>query len=388
MRYFIIAGEASGDLHGSNLIKGLKKEDPSSIIRCWGGDLMQKAGGELIKHYKESAVMGFVEVAAKLGQITKNLKKCKSDILCFNPDVVILIDYPGFNLNIARFAHARKIPVFYYIAPKVWAWKESRIKLLKQYVDRLFIIFPFEIEYFKRHSIDAIYNGNPLLDSIDENEYAAETKEGFCKRNNISCDKEYIALLAGSRKNEIRYMLPRMTELCRIRGNYNFLLAAAPAVESSVYDEIIARSGVKNITVLYNNTYSIMKHSAAAVINSGTASLEGALIGVPQVVCYGGNEISYRIAKHFVKVKYISLANLILDKSIFRELIQQDCTAEKIGEELDKLLYDNDYRKRMLNDYSMVRKALGGNGASYRVAKRMIEEISIIKNASNENTCI
>lgn len=379
MRYFIIAGEASGDLHGSNLIKGLKKEDPSSIIRCWGGDLMQKAGGELIKHYRESAVMGFVEVAAKLGQIARNLKKCKSDILCFNPDVVILIDYPGFNLNIARFAHARKIPVFYYIAPKVWAWKESRIKLIKQYVDRLFIIFPFEIEYFKRHSIDAIYNGNPLLDSIDENEYATETKESFCRRNNISCDKEYIALLAGSRKNEIRYMLPRITELCKIRENYNFLLAAAPAVESSVYDEIIARSGVKNITVLYNNTYSIMKHSAAAVINSGTASLEGALIGIPQVVCYGGNEISYRIAKHFVKVRYISLANLILDKSIFRELIQQDCTAGNIGDELDKLLHDNDYRKRMLNDYSMVRKALGGNGASYRVAKRMIEEILIIK---------
>lgn len=379
MRYFIIAGEASGDLHGSNLIRGLRETDPECCIRCWGGDLMKQAGGELTKHYKESAVMGFVEVVANIGKILGNMKRCKKEIAAFAPDVVILIDYPGFNLKIAEFASKRGIPVFYYIAPKVWAWKEGRIKLLKKYVSRLFIIFPFEIEYFHRHGIDAIYNGNPLLDSIDNYKYAKESKEEFCTRYSLDSSKEYVALLCGSRVNEIKYLLPRLSELCRRESGYNYLIAAAPSVERELYTKYIAESGADNITVIENDTYSVMRHSRAAIISSGTASLEGALIGVPQVVCYGGNEISYRIAKAVVKLNYISLANLILDKHIFKELIQHDCTPEKICEELKRLMNDTGYREAMQTDYAKVREILGGGGASVRVAQRMVDELKKIK---------
>jgi len=374
MRYYIIAGEASGDLHGSNLIKGIREIDSSAQIRCWGGDLMKEAGAELVKHYKEGAIMGFVEVVANLGKLAKNLNDCKNDIINYNPDVVVLIDYPGFNFRIAQFAKERGMRVFYYIAPKVWAWKENRVHKLKKYVDRLFIIFPFEIEYFKKWGIDAIYRGNPLLDSVDNHSSADETKEDFQKRTGIGTAETTVALLAGSRRSEIKYLLPRMMQVAEKYPNYRFLLACAPSMEREFYEGIVGKK-CSNIKLLFGETYSILRHSDAAIINSGTASLEAALIGVPQVVCYGGNEISYQIAKRVVKLKYISLANLIMDKGLFKELIQHDCTPQKISQELDNLLNNSEYRAKMMSDYKNVRDVLGGKGASAKVARVMIEEL-------------
>lgn len=374
MRYYIIAGEASGDLHGSNLIKGIREIDSSAQIRCWGGDLMKEAGAELVKHYKEGAIMGFVEVVANLGKLAKNLNDCKNDIINYNPDIVVLIDYPGFNFRIAQFAKERGMRVFYYIAPKVWAWKENRVHKLKKYVDRLFIIFPFEIEYFKKWGIDAIYRGNPLLDSVDNHSSADETKEDFQKRTGIGTAETTVALLAGSRRSEIKYLLPRMMQVAEKYPNYRFLLACAPSMEREFYEGIVGKK-CSNIKLLFGETYSILRHSDAAIINSGTASLEAALIGVPQVVCYGGNEISYQIAKRVVKLKYISLANLIMDKGLFKELIQHDCTPQKISQELDNLLNNSEYRAKMMSDYRNVRDVLGGKGASAKVARAMIEEL-------------
>ena len=379
MRYFLIAGEASGDLHGSNLIKGIRSVDPSAQLRCWGGDLMQEAGAELIRHYKEGAIMGFVEVIANLGKLARNLQDCKNDILNYNPDVVVLIDYPGFNFRIAQFAKERGFRVFYYIAPKVWAWKEKRVHRLKKYVDRLFIIFPFEIDYFKKWDIDAIYNGNPLLDSVDNHPSAKETKEEFCKRADLNPHSTTVALLAGSRRGEIKYLLPRMIEVAKRYPSYQFLLACAPSVDLEFYKGIIGKK-CSNIKLLVGETYSILRHSNAAIINSGTASLEAALIGVPQVVCYGGNEISYQIARMVVKLKYISLANLIMDKGLFKELIQHSCTPALISQELDQLLHNQEYRARMMQDYADVRTVLGGAGASAKVAKAMIEELKKMTN--------
>lgn len=379
MRYFLIAGEASGDLHGSNLIKGIRSVDPNAQIRCWGGDLMQEAGAELVRHYKEGAIMGFVEVIANLGKLARNLQDCKNDIINYNPDVVVLIDYPGFNFRIAQFAKERGLRVFYYIAPKVWAWKEKRVHRLKKYVDRLFIIFPFEIEYFKKWGIDAIYNGNPLLDSVDNHPSATETKEEFCKRADILPDRTTVALLAGSRRGEIKYLLPRMIEVAKGCPSYQFLLACAPSVDLELYKGIIGKK-CSNIKLLVGETYSILRHSDAAIINSGTASLEAALIGVPQVVCYGGNEISYQIARMVVKLKYISLANLIMDKGLFKELIQHSCTPDLISQELEQLLHNREYRSRMMQDYADVRTVLGGAGASAKVARAMTEELKKMTN--------
>ena len=374
MRYFIIAGEASGDLHGSNLIKGIREMDKEAQIRCWGGDLMKEAGAELIRHYKEGAIMGFVEVVANLGKLAKNLQDCKNDIVKYNPDAVILIDYPGFNFRIAKFAKERGMRVFYYIAPKVWAWKEKRVHRLKKFVDKLFIIFPFEIEYFRKWGIDAIYRGNPLLDSVDNYSRANESREEFFARTGLDATKESVALLAGSRKGEIKYLLPRMMEVARKFPDNQFIMACAPSMEREFYESIIGKE-CNNIKLLFGETYSILRHCRAAIINSGTASLEAALIGVPQVVCYGGNEISYQIAKRVVKLKYISLANLIMDRGLFKELIQHDCTPTLISQELEKLLHDDAYRGKMMEDYAQVREVLGGKGASAKVAKAMYDEL-------------
>lgn len=385
MKYYMIAGEASGDLHGSNLIKGLKAKDPNCQIRCWGGDLMKEAGGELYHHYKDTAVNGFVEVVTKLGKIFSNLKDCKRDILEYNPDVVVLIDYPGFNFRIAEFAHNKGFKVFYYIAPKIWAWKENRGKRLKKYVDKLFIIFPFEIDYFKnRWQIDAIYKGNPLLDSIDQYPYINEDKESFCNRMNskygtsLNPNDKYLALLAGSRRSEISYLLPVLLKTMKYFPGYKFLFAAAPSTPLSFYQDIIKKNGFSEdcMSIIYGETYSIMKHSDAAMISSGTASLEAALVGVPQVVCYNASELSYIIAKALVKLKYISLANLIADKLIFKELLQHECNPEMISDEVKRLLNDAPYREKMLKEYAEVRNLLGGGGASEAVAQAMIDELS------------
>ncbi|MFA5325194.1 MAG: lipid-A-disaccharide synthase [Bacteroidales bacterium] len=377
MRYYLIAGEASGDLHGSNLMKELKKEDSKYEFRFWGGDLMSKAGGTLVRHYKDTAVMGLIEVLMNLGKISKNLKLCKSDIISYQPDVLILIDYPGFNLRIAEFAKAHNIKVFYYIAPKVWAWKEQRIKKIKKYVDSLFIIFPFETEYFKEWGIDAIYKGNPLIDSIAQDISNIESRTDFLNRSGLE-DKPIIAILPGSRKMEIKYLMPRIVEVEKKLSqskfsNYQLVLAAAPSTEEDTFNKYLKDSKIK---VIFNKTYSILKQADAAIISSGTASLEAALIGTPQVVCYGMNEISFQVANRILKINYVSLANLILKRQIFTELLQHDCTPKKILAELTRLLNENDYKDTMLKSYAELHDILGGKGASEKIASAMVSKLN------------
>ena len=386
MKYYIIAGEASGDLHGSNLMKGLYAEDPKADIRFWGGDLMtavwslNQSGGGLVRHYKEGAVMGFVEVVAKAGRLLKNVGFCKKDILSWNPDVVILIDYPGFNFKIAEFAHKAGFKVFYYIAPKVWASREGRIKKLKKYVDRLFIVFPFEKQYFESKGIDYIYKGNPLIDAVDNSKAMRQSKEDFFAETGLD-SKPFIAMLAGSRKGEISTMMPVLTEFAAKMhqlpqyADYQFIIAGAPARSISDYAPWLNEENSKYVKVLFGQTQSIIRHAEAAVVNSGTASLETALFGTPQVVGYIANPITYWIAKRIVKIKYISLGNLIIDRLAFKEFIQNDCNADDLVTEIRDLIENQDRRERMLDNYGDIRAALGGTGASAAVAKAIIENL-------------
>lgn len=380
MKYYIIAGEASGDLHGSNLMKGIYAEDPQAEIRFWGGDLMAQVGGELVRHYKEGAVMGFVEVLAKAGKLLKNVRFCKEDILVWNPDVVILIDYPGFNFKIAEFAHKTGFKVFYYIAPKVWASRESRIKKLRAYVDKLFIVFPFEKAYFDAKGVEYIYKGNPLVDAVDGSPAMRETREDFLKRAEIE-DKPIIAMLAGSRKGEISTMMPVLTEFAAKLhsiaryADYQFLIAGAPSRSMKDYEPWLTRENRKYIKVLFGETQSIIRHAEAGVINSGTASLETALFGTPQVVGYITNPVTYWIAKKIVKIRYISLGNLIVDRLAFKEFIQDDCNSDALVAEIRELIENQQRKTIMLSDYRDIRNALGGTGASSAVAKAMIEEL-------------
>lgn len=383
MKYYIIAGETSGDLHGSNLMKGLKIADQNADFRFWGGDLMQEVGGTLVKHYRETAVMGFIEVLGSLGKIATNLSLCKKDIVEYQPDVVILIDYPGFNFKIARFAKKNNFKVFYYISPKVWAWKESRIKYLKKDIDKLFIIFPFEIEYFKKHGIEAIYNGNPLLDSIMQHKCQQETEEQFRQRIGVN-DQPIIGLLPGSRLMEINYLMPRMIQLEKEFPDHLFLLGAAPSISKEAYDKYLKGT---NIKYLPGESYPIMKHARVTVLASGTASLEAALLNSPQVVCYGGNELSFQIAKRLVKIKYVSLVNLILNKPVVKELLQHDCTPANITKEV-KLLFNNKKREQVFSKYKKIRELLGGEGASVKVAAAMIDELKKLKEMERYYTTI
>ena len=392
MKYYIIAGEASGDLHGSNLMKGIYAEDPQAKVRFWGGDLMVSVWSQhhhntplssgLVRHYKEGAVMGFVEVLAKAGKLLKNVKFCKEDILAWNPDVVILIDYPGFNFKIAEFAHKAGFKVFYYIAPKVWASRESRIKKLKAYVDKLFIVFPFEKPYFDSKGIDYIYKGNPLVDAVDGSRAMLEHREDFLTRAGLE-DKPIIAMLAGSRKGEISTMMPVLTEFAAKMkatakySDYQFLIAGAPSRSMKDYEPWLTEENKGYITVLFGETQSIIRHAEAGVINSGTASLETALFGTPQVVGYITNPVTYWIAKKIVKIRYISLGNLIVDRLAFKEFIQNDCNADALVTEIRDLIENQDRRQKMLDDYTDIRTALGGSGASSAVAKAMIEELTI-----------
>ena len=364
MKYYLIAGEASGDLHGSNLMKGLKNIDPEAEFRFWGGGLMQQQGGYLVKHYKETAIMGFLEVVLNLRKINNFLKICKKDILKYAPDVLILIDYPGFNLRIAEFAQAKGIKVYYYISPKIWAWKESRIKKIKAFVDRMFVIFPFEVEYFKKHNYPVDYAGNPLLDAVQEKINEPGSFDEFITNNGLE-NKPIVAILAGSRKQEIDRNLGVMLEIIQNYKNYQFIIAAAPSIEPDYYQKFVRNNKVK---VVFNQTYDVLKHADAALVTSGTATLETALFNVPQVVCYRAGNVSYFIAKQFVKTQYISLVNLVMNEEVVKELIQFEMNAEKLTTELNKLLYDNDYRQEMLNNYEKLREKLGGNGASERVA--------------------
>ena len=379
MRYYIVAGEASGDLHGSNLMKGLYAEDPSAEVRFWGGPLMAAvAGHEPFMDYRENAVIGFVEIILKVFSIMKNLSMCKKDIIAWKPDVVILIDYPGFNMKVAKFAHEAGIKVFWYIAPKVWATREGRIKKIKAYVDKLFIVFPFEKAYFDSKGVQYIYAGNPLVDAVDGSPALAEKREDFLTRCSLP-DAPFISLLAGSRNMEIGSMMPtfmRFADAWHDRHpEYHFLLAAAPERTMEDYAKYLGDRPF--VHVVFGETYASLHNSRAAVINSGTASLEAALIGTPQIVTYKVAAASAFIIRRIIKVKYASLANLILDRLCFKEFLQEDFTVDNLLSEMERLTSDTSYRDRMLSDYATVRSMLGGTGASAAVARAMIASLPV-----------
>jgi lipid-A-disaccharide synthase len=368
MRYYIIAGEASGDLHGSNLIKELKKIDTIASIRCWGGDLMQQAGGELVKHYKELAFMGFLEVVSNLGTILKNLRFCKEDILRYKPDTLILIDYPGFNLRIAEWARKHGIKVIYYISPQVWAWKESRVKSIKISVDKMLVILPFEKEFYKKWDYDVEYVGHPLVEVIEN---AKSDASGIHPATDSPLNqKNVIAILPGSRKQEIEKKLPLMLAVSNYFHDYNFIVAKASSIEDSFYEELMR--DYPKVRSVRNKTYALLIAAKAGLVTSGTATLETALFGVPQVVCYKGSAISYQIAKRLVKIKYISLVNLIMDKPVVKELIQNDLTVENIQKELDRLLHDPEVLQEMKSDYHELWKLLSQSGQASAKAARII----------------
>ncbi len=370
MRYYIIAGEASGDLHGSNLMKALQKEDANATFRFWGGDLMQNIGGTLVKHYRELAFMGFLEVAMNLKTILDNIKFCKSDIEIFKPDVIIFIDYPGFNMRIAKWAKGKGFKTHYYIAPQIWAWKESRIKDIKRDFDKLFVILPFEKDFFeKKHHFPVEFVGHPLIDAINNRKKTEEST--FRKENNLN-EKPIIAVLPGSRKQEISKMLSLMLSVTNDFRDYQFVIAGAPSQEFVFYQQFLTN---KNVKFVSNKTYDLLSYAKAALVTSGTATLETALFKVPEVVCYKGSWISYQIAKRVITLKYISLVNLIMDAPVVAELIQEECNSSRIKEELLKIL-KTDHREQLLKDYDILENKLGGIGASEKTAKFIVKELS------------
>lgn len=385
MKYYIIAGEASGDLHGSNLMRGLYQEDPAADIRFWGGDLMNEVykehqdGVGLVQDYKDGAIIGFIQVALKARSYFEKFKRCFADISSWYPDVVILIDYPGFNFRVAEWAHNKGFKVYYYIAPKVWASREGRIKKLKAFVDKLFIVFPFEIPYFTKKGIDFIYKGNPLIDAIDNSVALKESREEFLRRNSLP-DSPVIALMAGSRTGEISSMMPVFMEFADKMhalpeyADYQFIVAAAPSRSMSDYSKYVSGREAY-VKVVFSQSYAVLRHAVAAVVNSGTASLETALIGTPQVVAYKGAAINFVIAKQIIKIRFISLGNLILNRTCFRELLQFYFTPDNVLQEVLRMIEDTEYRENMLAGYQEIRNALGGRGASAAVAKAMIEEL-------------
>lgn len=363
MKYYLIAGEASGDLHGANLMQALKKEDPEADFRFFGGDLMQAQGGVLSKHYADMAFMGFVEVITNLVTIFKNLKQAKQDVLRYQPDVLILIDFPGFNLQMAAFAKKQGIRVFYYISPKVWAWNQKRVLKIKKNVDRMFCILPFEVDFYKTWGMDVDYVGNPLLDAIAANQPDAQFRE-----NNQLSNKPIIALLPGSRKQELNRILPDMIEVSDFFPDYQFVIAGAPTYSMADYQPFI---GKRNIAVVSDQTYNLLLHAQAAVVTSGTATLETALLKIPQLVVYKGHTASVAIARRLVSIKFISLVNLIMDKLVVKELIQEDCNPKAIGAELEQLLNNANYRNQMLVNYNQLAERMGQAGASDKAAKLM-----------------
>lgn len=372
MKYYLIAGEASGDLHGSNLMKALLARDPDANFRFWGGALMEAVGGVKVKDYSELAFMGFAEVLMNLGTILKNLQFCKSDILEFHPDVVIFIDYPGFNMRIAKFTKENKIPGYYYISPQIWAWKENRIDKIRRDVDQMYVILPFEKDFYeKKHKFPVHYVGHPLLDAIADRPLVNEKQ--FLTEHNLT-DKPVIALLPGSRKQEITKMLSVMLAMVPHFPEYQFVIAGAPSQHKSFYDPFIKNA---KVGFVQNKTYDLLSLSYAALVTSGTATLETALFKIPEVVCYRTSTISYEIGKRLVKnIKYISLVNLILDKPSVTELIQEDFNEERLKTELTALL-DRERREKIFEDYYQLEKILGGKGASDKVARSIIETIKL-----------
>ena len=369
MKYYIIAGEASGDLHGSNLMKSIYKEDAQAEIRFWGGDLMEQAGGTLVKHYRELAFMGFAEVILNLKTIFGNIKMCKKDILNFNPDVIIFIDYPGFNMRIAKWAKKLGIKTHYYISPQIWAWKENRISAIKRDFDELYIILPFEKEFYeKKHKFPVHFVGHPLIDAIKNREV---TEESIFRKDNNLDEKPIIALLPGSRKQEITKMLSVMLSVVEDFKEYQFVIAGAPSQEFSFYQTFLKN---ENVHFISNKTYDLLSISHAALVTSGTATLETALFKVPEVVCYKGSWISYQIAKRVITLKYISLVNLIMDREVVKELIQEEFNTKNLKLELTKIL-DLENRTRIFNDYNALEQRLGGEGASAKTAKLIVNAV-------------
>jgi lipid-A-disaccharide synthase len=370
-RIYIIAGEASGDLHGANLLKELYKLDYSISVRAWGGDRMKNEGATLVKHISELAFMGFIEVILNLSTILKNINFCKKDILEFKPDVLLLIDYPGFNLRIAQWAKKNGIKVHYYISPQVWAWKKSRVNIIKASVDKMYSILPFENDFYKQFDYETQYVGHPLLDEIENFNQVRLTKDEFLNKNKLS-QAPIISILPGSRKQEIKVKLPIMLDAVKSLKNYQIVIAGAPNQTAKMYEEFEAQ-GCK---IIFGQTYDLLSNSEAAIVTSGTATLETAILNIPEVVCYKGSWISYFIARSLIKINYISLVNLIMDQQIVKELIQGECNPFKIREELDLLLNDKNYREAMLSNFEIMREKLGGQGASKKVAHSLLKTIS------------
>ena len=356
MRYYIIAGEASGDLHGANLMKALKQKDESAVLRGWGGERMQEAGVELVHHYRETAFMGLWEVLKNLRKISALLSECKKDILNFKPDVVVMIDYPGFNLRIAKFAKQKNFKTCYYISPKLWAWNEKRVHEVKKYVDLMLCIFPFEVDFYKKHNYDVKFVGHPLLDALNES-------------NVLKASRDKIALLPGSRKQEIESMAPLFKQLAEKFYSEKFLVAGI----SSLGKEMYSSFDRKNVEIVWDDTHAVLKKSKAAIVNSGTATLETALLDVPQMVCYKTSWLTYNIAKRLVKVKWISPVNIVLNREAVKEFIQNECNSGTVESELNSLLNNQVHRNQILNDYAELRLLLGGKGASENAAGAMIE---------------
>jgi len=370
MKYYIIAGEASGDLHGSNLIKELKKLDASATIRCWGGDKMQQAGGELVKHYRDLAFMGFWEVIKNIFTILRNLKFCKKDIQQFQPDTLILIDYPGFNLRIAKWAKQKSLRIIYYISPQVWAWKENRVKMMKETIDKMIVILPFEKDYFKnKWNWEVEYVGHPLVEVI-------ESEKLKVKSEKLS-DKEVIALLPGSRKQEILKKLPVMLDVSKAFPSYQFIVAKAPGVNDAFYSSLL--DPYNNVSAVSGKTYDLLMQAKAALVTSGTATLETALFAVPEVVCYKGSFLSYEIGRRLVKVKFISLVNLIMDKLVVKELIQHDMNVKNLEHELHELLTNEKRIAEMKKDYSDLKDLLSEKGNASARAAQLIHDLSLRK---------
>ncbi len=372
MKYYLVAGEASGDLHGSNLMKELQLVDQNAEFRFFGGDLMKEVGGDLVKHYREMAFIGILNVLLNLKTIKRNMNFCKQDLLEFNPDVLILIDYPGFNLRLAEFAKKHNIKVYYYIAPKVWAWKEYRVKKIRNFTDELFVIFPFETSYFKKFNIDVHYVGNPLLDSISEFKTNAVSNKEFYKKNSLD-NRKLVALMAGSRVQEIKSTLPVMTKVAESFPDFQFVIAGVNSIDIELYKKYISGSPVK---LIFDQTYDLLNHSHTALVASGTAALEAALFNVPQTVIYkveGGAPVDFVMRNFVIKTIGVSLPNIIMNELIISEYIQVKMTVKNVKAEMEKLLFEEEYREKIFKDYSRLIEMMGKAGCSKRTAQKMME---------------
>ena len=371
MKYYIISGEASGDLHGSNLMKAIYRHDPQAEVRFWGGDLMQSVGGTMVKHIRDLAIMGIVEVMVHLRTVLANIRLCKQDILDYNPDAVIFIDYPGFNLRIAKFTHSHGFKNFYYISPQVWAWKKGRIKTMRRVLDKMYVILPFEKPFYDKYGVENVeYVGHPLLDAVADFN-SSHVADDFRRRNNLD-DRLIIALMPGSRKMELRKMMPTMAALASRHPEYNFVIAGMTLLGDSFYKPFLTS---QNVTLVYNQTYMLLQSAFAGVITSGTATLEAALFHLPQVVCYRANALTVAFAKTFAKVKYISLVNLIADKPVVRELIQKDLNKNTLETEFSKITKDKNNRMAMIAEYESIEKTLGSEGVSDKAVLSILKTL-------------